>query len=216
MIKVICSACSKPLSIDETRLPMREVAFPCPVCKTKLTIDRRQVTPGSTVTAPLAGAPSAGSPPGSPASTSPSSGSDAEDSEFTNVALLVGEESDALRQAIRSIGFRPVHFKEAAVARDHFLREFPPVVFMAPAPITQPPMEALAPLTSIGPSDRRKAFFILVAENLKSMDGNAAFLYQVNLVVATKDLAALPRIFHEAERAHERLYNQMTSLLVTR
>ena len=37
MIKIVCTSCQKPLSLDETKLPMKEVSFPCPVCKTKLT-----------------------------------------------------------------------------------------------------------------------------------------------------------------------------------
>ena len=41
MIKIVCTSCQKPLSLDETKLPMKEVSFPCPVCKTKLSVDRR-------------------------------------------------------------------------------------------------------------------------------------------------------------------------------
>ncbi|HET7711029.1 MAG TPA: hypothetical protein VFL80_03785, partial [Thermoanaerobaculia bacterium] len=41
MIKIVCTSCQKPLSLDETKLPMKEVSFPCPACKTKLTVDRR-------------------------------------------------------------------------------------------------------------------------------------------------------------------------------
>ena len=43
MIRITCTSCQKPLSIDETKLPMKEVSFPCPVCKTKLTVDRRNL-----------------------------------------------------------------------------------------------------------------------------------------------------------------------------
>jgi hypothetical protein len=55
-------------------------------------------------------------------------------------------------------------------------------------------------------SDRRKGFFILVADNLRTLDGNAAFLYNVNLIVATKDLPNFQRIFREADNYHQRLY----------
>lgn len=41
MIRVVCHSCQKPLSLDETKLPEREISFPCPVCKTKISIDRR-------------------------------------------------------------------------------------------------------------------------------------------------------------------------------
>src|SRR5436305_4061403 len=61
MIKIVCTNCSKPLSLDETKLPPnKEVVFPCPVCKTKLTVDRRNFeggTPVSEAAAPGASAP---------------------------------------------------------------------------------------------------------------------------------------------------------------
>ena len=44
MIRITCTNCQKPLSLDETKLPPdKEVAFPCPVCKTRLTVDRRSL-----------------------------------------------------------------------------------------------------------------------------------------------------------------------------
>ena len=46
MIRIVCTSCQKPLSLDETKLPMKEVSFPCPVCKTKLMVDRRNL-PGA-------------------------------------------------------------------------------------------------------------------------------------------------------------------------
>ena len=47
MIRITCTTCQKPLSLDETKLPMQEVAFPCPVCKVKLTVDRRTLVPAA-------------------------------------------------------------------------------------------------------------------------------------------------------------------------
>jgi hypothetical protein len=52
-----------------------------------------------------------------------------------------------------------------------------------------------------------------VAENLRTLDGNAAFLYGVNLVVAKKDLAQFPEIYREAQAAHERLYAGMNAVM---
>ena len=79
--------------------------------------------------------------------------------------------------------------------------------------MTAPPLEAMGAIMSIVPSERRKAFFVLVADNLRTLDGNAAFLYGVNLVVATKDLAQFPQIFRDAHSAHERLYASMSAVL---
>ena len=54
MIKIVCTSCQKPLSLDETKLPMKEVSFPCPVCKVKLTVDRRNLEMANAAAAPAA------------------------------------------------------------------------------------------------------------------------------------------------------------------
>jgi len=55
MIKIVCTSCHKPLSLDETKLPMKEVSFPCPACKTKLTVDRRTLDAAPVIPAAAAG-----------------------------------------------------------------------------------------------------------------------------------------------------------------
>ena len=191
MIKIVCTSCQKPLSLDETKLPMKEVTFPCPACKTKLTVDRRKLEGAP---APVPGA----APEAAPVSE--------EDEGFGAKALIVGNDSPALRQAAKLIGFMPVHMATAQQARDYFMQEYPPVVFLSPGQTTAPPLEAMLPIVSLAPADRRKSFFILVADNLRTLDGNAAFLYGVNLVVAAKDLPQFPQIYRDAHLFHERLY----------
>jgi hypothetical protein len=194
MIRVTCTNCQKPLSLDETKLPDKEVAFPCPVCKTKLSVDKRNYTTGER--------------------EAPSPESHHEESEgFGSKAILVGTDNAALRQAAKLIGFMPVYYATAAEARDFYMQEFPQVVMIQPPQMTQPPLEAMQPIISLTPVDRRKSFFILFADNLRTLDGNAAFLYGVNLVVSLKDLASFPQIFREAHSYHERLYSSMVSVV---
>ena len=212
MIKITCSNCQKPLSLDETKLPMKEVAFPCPVCKAKLTVDRRT----------LEGAggegeqqPRAAEPARSDAPDPAAAGAEDHGDEFGAKALIVGADHAALRQAVKLIGFLPVHHAEPAKAREFYMQEFPQVVVISPVQITPPPLEAMQPIISLTPMDRRKSFFILVSDNLRTLDGNAAFLYGVNLVVAPKDLAQFPQIYREAHAYHERLYAPMMGVLKT-
>jgi len=198
MIKITCTSCQKPLSLDETKLPPdREVSFPCPACKTKLTVDRRNLEMANAVS----GAPAGDVQPPD------------EDEGFGAKALIVGNDHPALRQAAKLIGFVPMHFAEAKPARDYFMQEFPPVIMLNPAQVTPPPLESMQPIVSLTPADRRRAFFILVAENLRTLDGNAAFLYGVNLVIAAKDLGAFPQIYRDAFNYHERLYGAMNAVL---
>jgi hypothetical protein len=204
-MKITCTSCQKPLSLDETRLPMKPVLVPCPVCQTKLTVDRRNLE--------MAGAVA----PAQPAAASPAAGVPAqqheEDDSFGARALIVGNDHPGLRQAAKMIGFMPVVFASAQEARDYFMQEYPPVVILNPAQITPPPLADFGPIISLAPSDRRKAFFILVSDNLRTLDGNAAFLYGVNLVVAAKDLGAFQQIYREAHGYHERLYAPLAAAL---
>jgi hypothetical protein len=196
MIKIVCTSCQKPLSLDETKLPMKEVTFPCPACKTKLTVDRRKLE------APAATALPEGTETG-----------EGEDESFGAKALIVGNDNPAIRQAAKLIGFMPLHMPAAQQARDYYMQEFPPVVMLNPGQLTAPPLESMQPIISLTPNDRRKSFFVLMADNLRTLDGNAAFLYGVNLIVASKDLGAFPQIYREALAYHERLYSAMNSVL---
>jgi hypothetical protein len=116
-------------------------------------------------------------------------------------------------EAARLIDFLPVYFPTAQQARDYFMQEFPPVVMLNPQQLTPPPLEAMQPIISLAPAERRKSFFILFSDNLRTLDGNAAFLYGVNLVVSTKDIGSFQQIYRDAFSFHERLYNPLNTVL---
>jgi len=203
MIKITCTNCQKPLSLDETKLPMREVSFPCPVCKVKIMVDRRNLEGGAG--------------PAVPVETPQSQTADAQDeddhaNDFGEKALIVGKDDPALRQAAKLIGYLPVYHAEASAAREYYMQDYPHVVFINPPQITPPPLDAMSAIISLTPVDRRKSFFVLVAENLRTLDGNAAFLYGVNLVVASKDMPQFPRIYRDALTVHERLYASLNAV----
>jgi hypothetical protein len=204
MIRITCTNCQKPLSLDETKLPMREVAFPCPVCKVKISVDRRELEANA--------ANAAGAAPAAPVPVASEPAHDDHENEFGAKAIIVGADDPALRQAAKLVGFLPVVYAEPAKARDFYLQEFPQIVFIHPGQMTPPPLEAMAPIISLLPADRRKSFFVLVAENLRTLDGNAAFLYGVNLVVSKKDLPQFQDIYRDAHAAHERLYASMNAV----
>jgi hypothetical protein len=203
MVRIICGSCQKPVALDETRLPMQAVTFPCPACKAPLTVDRRTLAPAE---APAPPAPV--SPVSAPSAAQESFSSILEDDDdhLGTKALIVGADSPALRQAARDIGLQPVHFPTVEACRDFYLQEYPQVVFLHPAQLSRPPLTDLQSVTTLSPPDRRRSFFILVADGLKTLDGTVAFLYDVNLVVAAKDLPSLRRIYRDAEEQHRRFY----------
>jgi uncharacterized protein YbaR (Trm112 family) len=195
MIKIVCTSCKKPLSLDETKLPMKEVSFPCPACKTKLTVDRRNLDDAAAIP------------------VGPAVGGAADEEGFGAKALIVGVDQPAIRQAAKLIGFLPVHYSTAEQARDFYMQEYPPVVMLNPQQLTPPPLEAMQPIISLTPTDRRKSFFILFSDNLRTFDGNAAFLYGVNLIVSPKDVGSFQQIYRDAFGYHERLYNPLNTVL---
>jgi hypothetical protein len=197
-MKITCTSCQKVLSLDETKLPMKPVLIPCPVCETKLPVDRRNLEMAAAASAPA---------------PAPHAEMHEDDDSFGAKALIVGNDSPALRQAAKLIGFMPAVIAAPAQARDYFMQEYPPVVMLNPAQMTPPPLADFAPIISLTPTDRRKSFFILFSDNLRTLDGNAAFLYGVNLVVAPKDLGAFQQIYREAYGYHERLYAPLNAAL---
>lgn len=199
MARITCGSCQKPVSFDESRLPFQPVTFPCPSCKAPLTVDRRALSP-VTPAAPAAPEPAPVAAPETPPQYQE------EEDGLAPKALIVGVDAPALRQAAREIGFQPVFFPAVEAARDFYLQEYPPVVFLHPAQLTRPPLADFQPITAFSAADRRRAFYILVADGLKTFDGTVAFLYDVNLVVAAKDLPSFRRIWRDAEEQHQKLY----------
>jgi hypothetical protein len=200
MIRITCTSCQKPLSLDETKLPAKEVSFPCPVCKAKIIVDGAALHAGANAAAAAA-------------QQVAEDEHDDHQNELGAKAILVGADDPALRNAAKLVGFLPVFFADPARAREFYLQEFPQVVLIHPAQMSAPPLESMAPILSLIPADRRRSFFVLVADGLRTLDGNAAFLYGVNLVVSPKDLGLFPEIYREALAAHERLYAGMNAVV---
>lgn len=208
MVRIVCQHCQKQLSIDETKLPNHEVSFQCPSCHEKVTYDRSKAA-GAAAAAP----PRAAAEPPPPAFAANPEHDDDDDEDFKHRALIVGVDSPAIRNAIRSVDMKAIYAASAEAGRETYLREYPPLVVLAPPQLTAPPLADMMPVTSVQPADRRKGFFVLVADNLKTLDGNAAFLYNVNVVVATRDLGSFKQIYRDATAYHKRLYQSMTSVL---
>src|SRR5262245_45585306 len=161
MIRIHCNACHRPILVDETKLPMREVIFPCPACKAPLNVDRRNLAQTVATPQPAASPAAAPAAPQRPAANPlpPQASAPPEDEsqailedDLAAKALIVGVDSAPARQAAEALGFQPVHFATVEACRDYYLQEYPTLVFLCPANITRPPLEEMAPMTNIGPA----------------------------------------------------------------
>src|SRR3954465_3840923 len=93
MVKIVCTNCQKALSLDETKVGSEGVTFPCPACKTKLTYRRPDAAAAA------------------PAHDPQHEGHGDDEDGFGSKALIVGNDSPALRQATKLIGFMPVYMQ---------------------------------------------------------------------------------------------------------
>ena len=56
------------------------------------------------------------------------------------------------------------------------------------------------------PAQRRRLFFVLLSPALRTMDGHAAFLNNVNAVININEIAELPRLIEHRVREYNELY----------
>ena len=214
IIKISCPHCSRKTAVDSAKLPDRRVSFACPGCGGKVVVDPA-TSAGSGTTAQetvesVREATSAGR------EVEPSNG------EGEALALPPGsslprgfvvsqrqEVIDALRKALDPYGTE----LEVVAAADE-VAEVPPedarplvVVDVATAP--SPPMAGLDPLTEMAPAERRETYLVLVADNLKTGDGSAAFFYRVNLICNTADLARSASVVYSGLQYHHRLFARL-------
>jgi hypothetical protein len=188
MPTITCPACSHAFPLDPAKYPTQMLSFKCPKCKGKITYDNRAPKPE----APAAGggeAPSLASLPAELLSVMPPL--------HEKVAFLVvqnGALAPLLREGLEEIGFFVKEtFTDPKEAALPIQQDVPGLVLAQFNEVPAPPFADLAPLLALAPGARRKVFFALLGKGLKTLDGNQAFLYQVNCII---DQAELPKFHH--------------------
>lgn len=95
--------------------------------------------------------------------------------------------------ALRHLGMKEVyHFSDLASAAEDLLENDFSILVILLDRATAPPCEPLKPLYELPLSKRRDTFVILVADNVRSLDGQTAFYLQLNCLVATQEIARFP------------------------
>ena len=231
-LRVTCQHCQRTTVIDSEKLPDQPVAFRCPGCQAKVTVDKRKLLAAADAAGESVPPSAAAAPAPAPTSSRPAAAA------ATNAAadrssgplvvtpesplemalppgetlppgFLVAEDAEAgtlLRRALEPYDCILEPFADAAAARERALQEPPPLLVYVADAVTKPPYAPLEPLVTLPPRERRRTFAVLVAGNVKTLDGNLAFLYQVNLLLNRQHLAQAPAILYAALRSHQRLY----------
>ena len=201
---VPCPHCSQASQLDSDRLPNQPAYFACPSCKQKVVVDKRQLLSRQ----PTQAAPAA---PATVASTAPA------DRRFPKLpadatfpsGIIVGEDDAVVgevQQTLAALGSEIERVSSPDAARQMIINEQPALCIYVGGQIPAPPYAAMAPLTGLPPNFRRRLHLVLIADNLKTLDGNSAFLYQVNMILAKQDFPQLGAALYSGIDYHERLY----------
>ncbi|MDQ5846282.1 MAG: zinc-ribbon domain-containing protein [Acidobacteriota bacterium] len=63
------------------------------------------------------------------------------------------------------------------------------------------------------PVQRRRLFFVLLSPTLRTMDGHAAFLNNVNAIVNVNDVGEIPKLLENRLREYNELYKDFNSVM---
>jgi uncharacterized protein YbaR (Trm112 family) len=189
MPTITCPACSHAFPLDPAKYPAQLLSFKCPKCKGKLSFDNRKARED------LSAAPAAG---GEVQLVSiPSDLLGVMPPLHEKVAFMVvqnGSLAPLLKEGLEEVGFFVKEtFTDPKEAALPIQQDVPGLVLAQFDAVPPPPFPDLAPLISLPPLTRRRVFVALMAKGLKTLDGNSAFLYQVNCLI---DQAELPKFHH--------------------
>lgn len=238
-LRVSCQNCQRVTVIDSDKVPDQPVSYRCPGCQSKVVIDKRKLlsasieAPANDFTTPPLGLPVA-TRATAPEPTRPVAGSGDRTSGSLLVApdsllemalppgesippgFLIAEDRDTaaqVRHQLEPYDCTLEVFTDVALARERALSEPPPLLIYAADSVSKPPYAPLDPLAGLPPRERRRIFAVLVAANVKTLDGNLAFLYQVNLLLNRQHVPQAPGILYAALRSHQRLYKPFLAAL---
>ncbi|MEM8998036.1 MAG: zinc-ribbon domain-containing protein [Acidobacteriota bacterium] len=204
-MRIVCENCSQTLDLPDDKIPQRRFSVACPACGHKNVVDPTAAPvpaaeqPG--VPEPDLSQPAAPEP--ADAETLPAlRGADRELMEsIPSVALVVhlGADRDPrIDGALAALDLREVHHVADLVEACEFAQENDVAVLVVRmAKVPAPPCPPLEPIYKLPFDLRREVFVAVVADNVKTLDGQVAFYLQVNCLIQ----AAEPSIAGKLRRA---------------
>lgn len=197
----------------------------CPYCKGRISID-----PGAPGAVPPAAAPAPAGPAEpvwSPSGAAPRHRSPHDTGSLTRLIPLSAADQQLLEpfppvalvaslglppapeltELLQAIGMEEVrHFTDLPEACEEALEAGVGILLIRVDKAAPPPFEALRPVYRLPADTRRRLFVALLAENVRSLDGQAAFYLQVNCVLSSQEMESFPTKLRRALVHHLRLY----------
>jgi len=213
-VKISCPHCSRIISIPAAKLPKQRTSFGCPGCKGKIVVDPERVLAQDSPADPKketsvaavevrnggVGSIDIELPPGA---TLPS-------------GVIIGNNPsviEKIRKVVNPYGCQLEGLPDAESVRERSQWDVPPLIFCVADKIASPPSELIGPITSMASAERRRTVVVLIAENLTTLNAGVAFLYLVDVTIASKDIERVPAVVHSALEYHNRLYQPLFSAL---
>ena len=228
-MQITCTGCRRQLNLPDEKVPAKPFALTCPACKSRIHVDpAAPQTPGPP--APPAGAGSAAPAPagaGTETSSPVAGASQAGSADFeplpplrdldkellgeiypvSAIACLTAAPAGRFEAGLRLLGMQEVrHYDNLAAATEEMLDIDFAVLLILMDRATAPPCEPLQPLYELPLSVRRGTFVALVADNVRSLDGQTAFYLQVNCLINAQETAKFPAQLQRALVFHLRHY----------
>lgn len=228
-----CDNCSVSLQLDESKIPGGNFTVRCPRCQNMLRVQKDASGKGlSTVQQLQASQPAPASPDGSAEFAAKESGfqinnalkslmsalqSDKgsldKDPESTDkprrVLLCLGAKLDETAKLLAAAGYK-VYIAQTPAQANERLREGKTELLIF-SPDFAPELGGAAVLqqkaNAMYSSERRRLYLVSLEEGGATMNAQAAFLRNLNLVVGTGDLPQLAMILDRALHDHNELYN---------
>jgi len=216
-MRIQCDHCPQELDLPDDQIPTQRFSVTCPTCSQKLLIDPPAVAaarqamseaPPSEPTPETGPAEMAAPPEPSaeqPASTElpPLRGLDRELIEaHTQAALIVHLDHPAderLDPELRRLGFQEIYHASDLEAAGELTQEVDlDFMLIRMQSVPAPPCPPLAPVYKLPFDLRRKMFVAVIADNVKTLDGQVAFYLQVNCLIQSAE----PALAAKLRRAH--------------
>ncbi len=210
-----CPTCKGKVPIDGSKIPRGEPAAKSPAPAVPSAPPATPLTPLTPVT-PVTPAPVRSQAPQSqaaPQSREVHQSDDADDefdlidhfeipADTTLPSGLVISEDDAiahlLQEVLKPFGSVLRQCSGAKEAMAISAINLPMLIVYVAKTLTPPPFAPMAPLFSLDSAARRRTFFLVLADNVKTLDGNSAFFHGFDLLVAKSDVAKAERVLYSA------------------
>ncbi|MBZ0111481.1 MAG: zinc-ribbon domain-containing protein [Thermoanaerobaculia bacterium] len=221
-LKITCTHCGRVTAVDSEKVPDHPVAYRCASCKGKIVIDKLKILAGAGAPKPDAASGASSAAPGRPGAPNlPATAVRVEElmlppGELLPPGYLIAENEALAAQLIKALKPYDCELERIATAEDAHRRamtDIPPLIIYLAQSIGQPRFAPLGPLVNLHPRERRQTFITLLGDDAPTLDGNQAFLFQVDLLINHEHIDKAAGILHSALRYHQRLYRPYLAAL---